>query len=124
MLRRDTINFTGKAMICLSLLSIGVFKIVQGKMYAPYLWLELKIANNVLATAVTTALIMFQYPLTLVMLYPMISMRFISCVVPIPEAYDFSWKKYGGDLVRTILWLALIIVATIFLLFGTLLEQT
>ena len=111
-------------MICLSLLSIGVFKIVQGKMYAPYLWLELKIANNVLATAVTTALIMYQYPLTLVMLYPMISMRFISCVVPIPEAYDFSWKKYGVDLVRTILWLALIIVATIFLLFGTLLEQT
>ena len=109
-------------MASLAMFSVAIFKIVQGKTNAPYLWLELKTTNNIVAASLTGALIMFQYPLSLVMIYPMIFARFVSCVVPITEAYDFSWQNYFVNLIRTVLWLALIIGATIFLLFGTLLE--
>ena len=72
-----------RAMGSLSLLYIGIFRILQGKLYAPYLWYELKVNNNLLLTALTGSLIMFQYPLCLLMLYSMIILRFASCVVPI-----------------------------------------
>ena len=57
------------------------------------------------------------------MIYPLIVTRFVSCVVPIQEAYDFTWSKYVIDLVKTIVWLALMITITIFIIFGTVFEE-
>mmetsp|Transcript_42763 Transcript_42763/g.56460 ORF Transcript_42763/g.56460 Transcript_42763/m.56460 type:complete len:110 (+) Transcript_42763:1563-1892(+) len=109
-------------MASMCLLFVGLFKILQGKLYAPYLWVELKGTNNMVSGALTGSLIMFQYALSLVMLWPMIVIRFVSCTVPLQEAYDFTWKKYSTDLVRTVLWLVFTLGGSTMLLFGTLLE--
>ena len=122
-LRRATISFVCTGLASGSLLYIGVFKILQGKMKATYLWLDLKV-NNTYASAITTgALIMFQYSLSTVMLFQIIIMRFVSCTVPLTEAYDFSWKDYGIRLVRTIVWLVITISIVVFLLLGTFIDQ-
>ena len=122
MLRRDTVAFTTKTMASLSLLAVGSFRILQGRIKAPYLWLELKLNNNLVCLSLTGSLIMFQYPLSLVMLFPMFAIRFVECTVPMQSAYDFSWKKYATGLVKTILWLAFFTVTTVLLLFGTMLD--
>lgn len=106
------------------LLFIGVSKILQGKIYAPYLWIELKATNNTLQGALTGSFFMFQYPLALMMFVPMIIIRFISCVVPNPEAYDFTWRKYFVDLAWTVVWLALTFTFFILLFFGSTIDQT
>ena len=58
-LRRDTVLFTIKSIACISLLFVGIFKMVQGRVYAPYLWMELKTTNYLMMAAMTGGLIMF-----------------------------------------------------------------
>ena len=58
-LRHDTVLFTMRAIGSICLLFIGLFKIIQGKINAPYLWIELKATNNTLSGAMAGSLFMF-----------------------------------------------------------------
>lgn len=110
-------------MASLTLLSAGIFKMVQGKMHAPYLWLELKVLNNQMLAALVSSLVMFQYPLALMILQVMIVLRFSYCMVPQESAYDFSWKSYFINAAVCVVWLLLTIGGSILLLFGTMIDQ-
>ena len=46
-------------MACFSLLTVGIFKLIQGNCNAPYLWLELKVTNNTVLIALVSSLVMF-----------------------------------------------------------------
>jgi len=108
---------------CVSVLLL--FQIVQtlAKFNAPYLWLELKVFNNLIMSALTGSIIMFQYPLSLIMLYPMIVISFTSCLRPIPSAYDFTYANYSRSVLQTLLWLTFSLGGATLLVFGTLLDQ-
>ena len=90
---------------------------------APYLWIELKVINNVLMSAVVGSLIMFQYTAAMLGLYAMVVLRFSSCLAPVRDSYDFSWKNYIISVLRTLAWLATTLGGGSLLLFGTILEH-
>lgn len=122
-LRHETVSWTLRIIACLSLLSIAVFKLVQGSIYAPYLWLELKVTNNTFLTAFVSSTVMFQYPIALIIISVMVVLRFTHCLVPMTESYDFSWRSYFINATCCVVWLIATISALSLLLFGTILEQ-
>lgn len=91
-------------------------------MHAPYLWLELKVTNQVLLTALAAALVLFQYPLALMICLIMVVMRFTYCMVPMTEIHDFTWRSYAINATFCVVWLALTLGGSFMLLFGTVLE--
>lgn len=112
-----------RIIVSFSLLALGVFKLLQGKIHAPYLWLELKVINNLLLSAVAGSLIMFQYPIAIMTCFIMIVMRFSTCLVPMPDAhYDFTWRSFGIRAVLCVVWLVLTIGVIFTVLFGTVAE--
>ena len=74
-------------------------------------------------SALTGSLIMFQYPLSLILLYTMILLRFVSCLVPQRGSIERSWGKYARDSLKTVVWITLVCSGLIFFMFGTLLDQ-
>ena len=109
-------------MSCITLLSVGIFKMLQGKTHAPYLWLELKVTNNTVLIALVSSLVMFQYPLALVIILMMVVMRFAHCLVPITDAYDFTWRSYAINATFCVVWLIATLGGIGLLVFGTVLE--
>ena len=123
-LRHETVVFTMRIVVSFSLLAVGIFKLVQGRTYAPYLWLELKLINNLLLTAVASSMIMFQYPIAILACLILIVMRFARCLVPMPEThYDFTWRSFGISAVLSVLWLTLSLGVILTGLLGTVVEQ-
>ena len=108
-----------RTMACLSMLSVAIFKLIQGKTHAPYLWLELKMTNNTVLIALVSSLVMFQYPLALIIILMMVVMRFAHCLVPITEAYDFTWKSYAINATFCVVWLLATIGCIGLLVLGT-----
>ena len=123
-IRYETVVFTMRAMSCLSLLSLAGFKLVQGQMYAPFLWLELKSLNYFLLTGLSASLITFHYPMSLLIALVMVVQRFATCLVPMPQTYDFSLATYALESICCVFWLLATMGGAGLLLFGTLLGQT
>ena len=105
------------------MLSVAIFKLIQGSTHAPYLWLELKVTNNTFLTALVASLVMFQYPLALMILLMMVVMRFSYCLVPMPENYDFTWRSYAINGTFAVVWTILMAAGIGIVLIGTVLEQ-
>ena len=55
--RRDTVRFTLTVIASFSLVAVGLFKILQGSLNAPYLWLELKHTNSMVLAAFVACLV-------------------------------------------------------------------
>ena len=113
--------FTVKTICCLSIGSFVIFSLIQviSGVSVPHLWIDLKVTNNNVMTALTGSLIMFQYPLSLILLYTMILLRFVSCIFPIRGPLQRSMCSYIQDVVKTVLSLTMVIGALVFLVFGT-----
>ena len=121
-LRHETVVWTLRTMACLTMLTVAIFKLIQGSTYAPYLWLELKVTNNTFLTALVSSLVMFQYPLALIIISMMVVMRFAHCLVPMTDAYDFTWKSYFVNGTFGVVWTVVTATALALVLFGTVLE--
>ena len=80
--RHETVVFTIYSICSFSLIAVGIFRILQGKLNAPYLWLELKTTNNAIVTALCATMVMFQYPLALMVCAMLLVLRFTYCLVP------------------------------------------
>lgn len=104
---------------CASLLFVGVFKMLQGKINAPYLWLQLKVFNVTLLTALASSLVMFHYPIALLICFVIMVLRFSYCMVPMMESYDFSWNSYFFNATFCVVWLLLTISVLTMTFFGT-----
>ena len=111
-----------RSIASLSLLFVGIFRLLQGSVYAPYLWLELKVLNMTVLTALVASLVLYQYTLALLILLLMVVMRFAACMVPIQEAYDFTWSSHIIRSVICVVWLIFTIGSGIVIFLGTILE--
>ena len=80
-----------KAVISSSCLFIGLFKLIQGRTYAPEIWYYLKTVNAFTTTAIGGTIIMFQYPAALMICVIDFVLLFLYPVVPLTQAHDFSW---------------------------------
>ena len=79
--------------------------------------------NNTFLTALVASLVMFQYPLALIIILMMVVMRFAYCLVPMPENYDFSWRSYFINATFGVVWIVLSAAGIGIVLLGTVLEQ-
>ena len=53
----------------------------------------------------------------------MLVMRFTHCLVPLTDAYDFTWRSYAINATFCVVWLFVTLGGIALLIFGTVLEQ-
>ena len=123
MMRQEITEFTLKATLSASCLFLGLFKLIQGRTYAPEIWYYTKTINALLMGSVGGALIMIQYPVSLMIGTIQFVMLFIYPIVPLTQTLDFSWKSYISSATVSIAWLTFSLSVVVFIIFGTTVDQ-